>query len=281
MQTEFPDGELPFITSSEPDAEGIRKVIEYKLDDNGRKVKVIRRIRMKSIQTRVHKSVAQRMKWKKFGAASKDKPGPDPSTTSLGEEVSLRLHRGGISDALSAAEEERQRDPLSQLKDRKVMVCRMCKGDHWTLKCPYKDTLQPLVDLSLERKETVPTEGPISLAASDSSKTEKYVPPSLRGRLGGLETISSLLSMTPGAREDVPAVRVTNLSEDADENDLRDLFSNAGYVQKVFLPKDKVTGRPKGYAFIHFTTSEAAANAIKMFHGYGYESLILRVEWAK
>ena len=24
-----------------------------------------------------------------------------------------------------------------------MVQCRICKGDHWTTKCPYKDTLGP------------------------------------------------------------------------------------------------------------------------------------------
>ena len=36
-------------------------------------------------------------------------------------------------------------DPLRKLQNQKNIVqCRICKGDHWTLKCPYKDTLEPL-----------------------------------------------------------------------------------------------------------------------------------------
>jgi len=28
-----------------------------------------------------------------------------------------------------------------------MVVCRICKGDHFTLKCPYKDTLGALADV--------------------------------------------------------------------------------------------------------------------------------------
>ena len=33
-------------------------------------------------------------------------------------------------------------------KKDKMVVCRLCKGDHWTLKCPYKDTLGAIADLA-------------------------------------------------------------------------------------------------------------------------------------
>ena len=31
-------------------------------------------------------------------------------------------------------------DPLKKLS-KSMVTCRICKGDHWTTKCPYKDTL--------------------------------------------------------------------------------------------------------------------------------------------
>ena len=40
-------------------------------------------------------------------------------------------------------------------------------------------------------------------------------------------------------------VRVTNLSEDAQEADLRDLFSHFGIIKRIFLAKDKITQHSK------------------------------------
>ena len=39
--------------------------------------------------------------------------------------------------------EQRDDDPLKKLKEQQkgMVTCRICKGDHWTTKCPYKDTL--------------------------------------------------------------------------------------------------------------------------------------------
>lgn len=35
-------------------------------------------------------------------------------------------------------------DPLKKLgqSSQKIVQCRICKGDHWTTKCPYKDQLE-------------------------------------------------------------------------------------------------------------------------------------------
>ena len=40
--------------------------------------------------------------------------------------------------------QEPEEDPLAKLKSQKLVSCRICKGDHWTTKCPYKDTLAPI-----------------------------------------------------------------------------------------------------------------------------------------
>jgi translation initiation factor 3 subunit G len=34
----------------------------------------------------------------------------------------------------------------ASLAKAKIM-CRICKGDHWTTKCPFKDSHVPLADL--------------------------------------------------------------------------------------------------------------------------------------
>ncbi len=38
---------------------------------------------------------------------------------------------------------------------------------------------------------------------------------------------------------------------------------------------------PQGFAFINFTYREDAARAIQSVQGFGYDHLILNVEWAK
>lgn len=75
--------------------------------------------------------------------------------------------------------EEEKPDALSTMKKTSSLVCRICKGDHFTLKCPYKDTIGALSDLTLD--EAPKAENPA--AESESSRTAggKYVPPSMRG----------------------------------------------------------------------------------------------------
>jgi hypothetical protein len=44
------------------------------------------------------------------------------------------------------------REAVSTL--RKVQ-CRLCKGEHWTTKCPYKDNLQPFMDQPNEKPSKI------------------------------------------------------------------------------------------------------------------------------
>lgn len=54
--------------------------------------------------------------------------------------------------------QEQEDDPLLKLKSQKLVSCRICKGDHWTTKCPYKDTLGPL-QVKLKKSRTLLTFG--------------------------------------------------------------------------------------------------------------------------
>lgn len=76
-------------------------------------------------------------------------------------------------------------------------------------------------------------------------------------------------------------VRVTNLSENARDSDLQELFGRIGEISRIFLSKDKNTGQSRGFAFVSYKRREDAERAIKTLNGYGYDHLILTVEWSK
>ena len=40
--------------------------------------------------------------------------------------------------------QDQDEDPMSKIKGQKIVSCRICKGDHWTTRRPYKDTLGPM-----------------------------------------------------------------------------------------------------------------------------------------
>lgn len=60
---------------------------------------------------------------------------------------------------------------------------------------------------------------------------------------------------------------VGNLSFDTTELGLQDLFSAHGVVEDVNLVTDRVTGRPRGFAFVTMSTPEEAQAAITALSG--------------
>ncbi len=74
---------------------------------------------------------------------------------------------------------------------------------------------------------------------------------------------------------------VGNLSYDVTQEQLQELFSQAGDVQEIALITDRDTGRPKGFGFIEMTTEEGAQEAIKRFNGMMFENRALTVNEAR
>jgi len=57
---------------------------------------------------------------------------------------------------------------------------------------------------------------------------------------------------------------VGNLSFQATEEDLRELFAQSGTVESVRIVTDQFTGRPRGFGFVEMATKEEATKAIEM-----------------
>lgn len=56
---------------------------------------------------------------------------------------------------------------------------------------------------------------------------------------------------------------VGNLSREATENDLRELFEPFGELRSVEVIKDRYTGESRGFAFIEMPTEDQAKKAIQ------------------
>jgi translation initiation factor 3 subunit G len=81
-------------------------------------------------------------------------------------------------------------------------------------------------------------------------------------------------------RNEENSVRVTNLSEDTRVPDLLELFRPFGPVSRVYVAVDQKTGISRGFGFVNFVSRQDAESAINKLNGFGYDNLILRVEWA-
>ena len=74
---------------------------------------------------------------------------------------------------------------------------------------------------------------------------------------------------------------VGNLSFNTTENELQELFAQAGTVQEVSLMQDKFTGKSRGFAFVTMGSEEDAQNAISKLNGQTVEGRALTVNEAR
>ena len=61
---------------------------------------------------------------------------------------------------------------------------------------------------------------------------------------------------------------VGNLSYEATEQELRELFAQAGEISDLTVINDASTGRSKGFGFVEMASDESAQEAIRLFNGY-------------
>ncbi|KAI9902779.1 hypothetical protein N3K66_002131 [Trichothecium roseum] len=257
--------------------DGTKTIISFRLNDNNQKVKTTRRIRFVTHTETVNPRVADRKTWAKFGQSAKDGPGPATDTTSVGENI---IFRPSFNWRKEAKEEGDEKDQLKdKLKDKKVK-CRICNGEHFTARCPYKDTMAPVGETPAADVAAGMGDEPSSApGAAPGAKKGSYVPPALRGDRAG--AAGERMGGKFGDRDDLATLRVTNVSEMAEEGELRDMFERFGRVTRVFLAKDRETGMAKGFAFISFVDRADAVKACAKMDGFGFKHLILRVEFAK
>ncbi|XP_075493906.1 uncharacterized protein LOC142531596 [Primulina tabacum] len=247
-----------------PDANGIKKLIEYKFDGDGNKVKITTTTRIRKLaNARLSKHAVKRRSWSKFGDAVHVDVGSRLTMVSTEEIVLERPRAPGTKP-------EENKAPVDPLGQGVLMVCRTCgkKGDHWTSRCPYKDLNQ--------QSESFMDKPPLeNLSTTTGPPKGTYVPPSMRPGVNTERT-----GTDTRRRNEENSVRVTNLSEDTREPDLLELFRPFGAVSRVYVAVDQKTGTSRGFGFVNFVSREDAERAINKLNGYGYDNLILRVEWA-
>src|SRR4051794_33739400 len=76
-------------------------------------------------------------------------------------------------------------------------------------------------------------------------------------------------------------VFVGNLNFNTSREELETLFSQAGSISDVYLPTERETGRPRGFAFVTFNDEAAAKDAITRFNGHELGGRQLRVNEAE
>ena len=74
---------------------------------------------------------------------------------------------------------------------------------------------------------------------------------------------------------------IGNLPYRTTDQDLKDLFSQAGAVSSATVVMDKMSGRSRGFGFVEFADDAEAMKAIDMFNGKDNEGRALTVNEAK
>src|SRR5256885_12310794 len=74
---------------------------------------------------------------------------------------------------------------------------------------------------------------------------------------------------------------VGNLPFNTTENELQEIFSQAGAVQEVTLMQDRFTGKSRGFAFVTMGSDDEAQNAISKFNGHTMEGRPMTVNEAR
>ena len=74
---------------------------------------------------------------------------------------------------------------------------------------------------------------------------------------------------------------VGNLSYDATDSDLRELFEAHGTVSDVFIVKDRESDRPRGFAFVSMETPEEMNAAIEGLNGAEFAGRALTINEAR
>lgn len=74
---------------------------------------------------------------------------------------------------------------------------------------------------------------------------------------------------------------VGNMSFKTTEADLRDAFGQFGSVTDVYIANDRETGRPRGFAFVTFSTDTESKLAAEKMNGTDLDGRALTVNEAK
>jgi cold-inducible RNA-binding protein len=74
---------------------------------------------------------------------------------------------------------------------------------------------------------------------------------------------------------------VGNLSFELSESEIRSAFEACGAVTEVYVAMDKMSGRPRGFAFVTMGSAEEAKSAIEKLNGKDLKGRALTVNEAR
>lgn len=259
---------------SQPDEHGVKTVIEYTERDK-KTYKITRKIRTKTVVNRTNPAIAERKSMEKFGKAAQQDAAAEKALVVRSEE-DINIEISKKLQTQSSAQDE----AIEKFYEESIQITDNLNKEKKAWAQMNAERQRDRDDVGVARPEEEKP-GATGAAAEEkkpedpNKKTSTYVPPSLRtdkGKGGGKGSIEA---------QQEASLRVTNLSEDVREGDLHDLFGHYGRLQRVYLAKDQTTGASRGFAFVTYCNRDDAQKAIDKLNGYGYDNLILQVQFAK
>ena len=249
--------EIPPTQKSRIDSKGIQITTTYRQHPANAKqlLKTVTKVRVTKQTIREAKAVEERRKWKKFGEALKDESAEGAQRSTIVSKDDIY-----IEDPFADTDLQDE-DPTSAIAGN--------LNEFWAKQ--QQRHLERKYDVGED--QGVAGSGWTQVGAASAS-AGKYVPPSARAAMAS--------GVKPAARtDDLNTIRVTNISENTTESDLQDLFNPFGRISRVYLAKDKETLQSRGFAFVSFVNKDDAARAMEKLQGFGYDHLILKLEWAR
>jgi translation initiation factor 3 subunit G len=123
----------------------------------------------------------------------------------VGENIIFRPSTNWRKDA---KEEKTEAGSMKdKLKDKKVK-CRICNGEHFTARCPFKDTMAPVGEEGSADPAAGPADAPEAAGGLGTGKSS-YVPPHMRN--GGSASAGDRMGGGKYERDDLATLRVTNV----------------------------------------------------------------------
>lgn len=78
-----------------------------------------------------------------------------------------------------------------------------------------------------------------------------------------------------------PKLYIGNLGYDVTDDQLKDLFAQAGKIVSAVVITDRYSGRSKGFAFVEMSNNDEAKKAIEMFNGKDFQGRKIIVNEAR
>lgn len=257
--------------------DGTKTVVDYGMSEDGYLMKTIKVVKVEQVTRTVSKMVASRKLWPKFGDCANSGPGLEKgiSTVSIDE-----IHMEWLDNNNDNEKQEEEAD-YAQIAARDIqsrLKMERFRRRQEERKLGVANWAQMM---SLEAAARNPNAAPAPGLGNPgeggaNASTGKYQPPAKRGGSAALATGESMYN-----RDDSATVRISNISRNTTEADLDELCKHFGSIRRIFLSRDRETRESKGFAFVAFVNVSDAARCIEKLNGFGYDHLILQVEWSK